>query len=134
MKLNIAFQTLLVATSAPSRAACSSTSYFRDPRTVEKKEPVQRRTMGDFQLPTMLETVVDGKSCEDRLAEAVGVNPTEKERSLACSAVSKDHSDCLGCQSFSQVVRYYIVLPCRILINIRFLSNYALTLCVILYR
>ena len=117
MKLNIAFQTLLVATRAVSCAHARATSYFRDPRTVEKKEPVQHRTMGDFRLPTMLETDVDGTSCEDRLkaeasSMATGANPTEEERSLACSAVSKDHSECLECQGFSQVVRYNIVLPC----------------------
>ena len=110
MKLNVA--TLLLAISAASPAHARATPFLRDPRTVEEKEQVQRQTMGDHVPSSVSNTLAGGKTCKTRVDEAAGVDPTDEEKSLACWAVSKEFPDCLGCQGYSLMVRYYTALLC----------------------
>ena len=94
--------------------------------------------MGDYILSSLLIKDAGDSTCGARLrakqVEFQGdeVISEDEASSLACSAVSKEFPVCRGCQGYSQMVRYYVALPC-IQCKYQFHLSYALTLCVMLY-
>ena len=115
MNMNIALRILISAIVTASRAHARIPSFVRDPRTVEAKEDVRRQAMGDHQLSSVLATDAGGITCGGRLAATEedflqNGSPDEDATSLACSAVSNDFPVCRGCQGYSKMVRYIILL------------------------
>ena len=107
MKINIALRALLAAFGTASSADARVRSFLRDPRSVVAKE-VRRNAMGEHVLSSILDTKVcdDGGNCAtcgERMAiveSKFQVSSAEEAKSLACSVVSKEFPQCLGCYAY----------------------------------